>query len=262
MADPKGVVIITGGAQGMGQSHAQALAQAGWHVCVADVKDTEATVAAIRDSGGSASGHVLDVTDSKSWEALADDIRNNLGPLVGLVNNAGVSYRQGIGDTDDANWDRVMAVNLTGAFYGIRTMAPLMRESGGGSIVNISSISGQLGYHGAAYGASKWGLRGLTKSAAAEYAPWGIRANSIHPGLIETAMVNSATAFVASSLKSIPLARAGQPAEVSAAVVFLISDASSYMSGSELTVDGALVAAGTYWRINHEATELSQGGDL
>ncbi|MGH8843211.1 MAG: SDR family NAD(P)-dependent oxidoreductase, partial [Advenella sp.] len=201
MADHKGAVIITGGAQGMGQSHAQALAQAGWHVCVADVKDTDATVAAIRDSGGSASGHVLDVTDSRSWEALADDIRNNLGPLVGLVNNAGVSYRQGIGDTDDANWDRVMAVNLTGAFYGIRTMAPLMRESGGGSIVNISSISGQLGYHGAAYGASKWGLRGLTKSAAAEYAPWGIRANSIHPGLIETAMVNSATAFVASSLK-------------------------------------------------------------
>ena len=262
MAEHKGAVIVTGGAQGMGQSHAHALAQAGWHVCVADVKDTADTVAAIIENGGAASGHVLDVTDSKSWEALADDIRNNLGPLVGLVNNAGVSYRQGIDATDDAAWERVMAVNLTGPFYGMRTMAPLMRDSGGGSIVNISSISGQLGYHGAAYGASKWGLRGLTKTAAAEYAPWDIRANSIHPGLIETAMVNSATAFVTSSLQSIPLARAGQPSEVSAAVAFLISEASSYMSGSELTVDGALVAAGTYWRINQEAAEISQGGDL
>lgn len=262
MADKTGVVVVTGGAQGMGKSHAQALADAGWHVCVADIREVNETVRAIKEKGGFASGHNLDVTDSNSWEALADDIRKNFGPLVGLVNNAGVSYRRGISDTDDANWDRVMKVNLTGAFYGMRVMAPLMREGGGGSIVNISSISGQLGYHGAAYGASKWGLRGLTKTAAAEYASWGIRVNSIHPGLIQTPMVSNATAFVDSSLKSIPMSRAGQPAEVSAAVVFLISAESSYVSGSELTVDGALVAAGTYWRINHEAAALSQGDNL
>lgn len=262
MADHKGAVLITGGAQGMGESHAKALAKAGWHVCVADIKDIDATVRAIRDAGGSASGHLLDVTDSAAWSNLADCIQDECGPLVGLVNNAGISYRHGISETDDLNWDRVLRVNLTGTFYGMRAMAPLMREHGGGSIINISSISGQLGYHGAAYGASKWGVRGLTKGAAAEYAPWGIRVNSIHPGLIDTAMVSQATAFVESSLKSIPLARAGQPSEVSAAVVFLMSPASSYMSGSELTVDGGLIAAGTYWRINHEAAENSAGGDL
>lgn len=262
MADNHGTVLVTGGAQGMGASHSMALAKAGWHVCVADIKDTEAIVHAIRAAGGSASSHILNVADSDSWVKLAEDIRSEFGSLAGLVNNAGVSYRHGISETDNMNWDRVLGVNLTGAFYGMRTMAPLMREHGSASIVNISSIAGQLGYHGAAYGASKWGLRGLTKSAAAEYAPWGIRANSIHPGLIDTAMVSNATAFVSSSLKSIPLSRAGKPSEVSAAVVFLISPDSSYLSGSELTVDGGLVAAGTYWRIGHEAAEKSSGGDL
>ncbi len=261
MAEHKGAVLVTGGAQGMGASHARALAEAGWHVCVADINSTDAVVQAIRGQGGSASGHSLDVTDSGAWAVLAQEISRHHSPLVGLVNNAGVSYRHGIGETDDANWERVIGVNLTGAFYGMRAMAPLLRENGG-AIVNISSIAGQLGYHGAAYGASKWGLLGLTKTAAAEYAPWGIRVNSVHPGLIETAMVSNAAAFVGSSLKSIPLARAGQPAEVSAAVVFLISEASSYMNGSELTIDGGLVAAGTYWRINQEAAAQSQGGDL
>lgn len=262
MADRKGVVLVTGGAQGMGASHSEALAKAGWHVCVADVKDTQATVQAIRAEGGAASGHVLDVADSDSWAQLAATIKSELGALTGLVNNAGISFRHGINDTDDANWNKIVAVNLSGVFFGMRTMAPLMRDSGGGSIVNISSISGQLGYHGAAYGASKWGVRGLTKSAAGEYAPWGIRANSIHPGLIDTPMVSNADAFVASSLKSIPLSRAGTPTEISAAVVFLLSPESSYLNGSELTVDGGLIAAGTYWRIRHEAAEKSSGGDL
>ncbi|WP_298012579.1 SDR family NAD(P)-dependent oxidoreductase [uncultured Castellaniella sp.] len=262
MADRRACVLVTGAAQGMGASHALALARSGWHVCLADVRDVASVVDAIRAEGRSASGHVLDVTDSDAWARLADQIARGPSPLAGLVNNAGVSYRQGIHGTDDANWRRVLDINLTGAFYGMRAMAPLMKEGGGGSIVNISSIAGQLGYHGAAYGASKWGLRGLTKSAAAEYAAWGIRANSIHPGLIETPMVSGATAFVASSLQSIPLSRAGKPSEVSAAVVFLISPDSSYLSGSELTVDGGLVAAGTYWRINHEAAARSVGGDL
>ena len=262
MAEHKGVVLITGGAQGMGASHSEALAKAGWHVCVADVKDTAPTVRAIQAQGGSASGHRLDVVDSEAWNALAAHIKSEFGGPAGLVNNAGVSYRHGISDTDDANWHKVIGVNLNGVFFGMRAMAPLMRDSGGGSIINISSISGQLGYHGAAYGASKWGVRGLTKSAAGEYAPWGIRTNSIHPGLIDTPMVSNADAFVASSLESIPFGRAGTPAEISAAVVFLMSPESSYLNGSELTIDGGLIAAGTYWRIRHEAAQRSKGGDL
>jgi len=246
MAERKGVVLITGGAQGMGASHARALAKAGWHVCVADLKDTAQIVRAIQDDGGAASGHLLDVADSNAWNALADQIRREFGGLAGLVNNAGVSYRHGISDTDDANWHKVININLSGVFFGMRAMAPVMRDSGGGSIINISSISGQLGYHGAAYGASKWGVRGLTKSAAGEYAPWGIRTNSIHPGLIDTPMVSNADAFIASSLESIPFGRAGRPDEISAAVVFLMSPESSYLNGSELTIDGGLIAAGTY----------------
>lgn len=262
MAERKEVVLITGGARGMGASHAQALAKAGWHVCVADLKDTAQIVRAIQDDGGSASGHLLDVADSNAWNALADQIRREFGGLAGLVNNAGVSYRHGISDTDDANWHKVININLSGVFFGMRAMAPVMRDSGGGSIINISSISGQLGYHGAAYGASKWGVRGLTKSAAGEYAPWGIRTNSIHPGLIDTPMVSNADAFIASSLESIPFGRAGRPDEISAAVVFLMSPESSYLNGSELTIDGGLIAAGTYWRIRHEAARRSKGGDL
>ena len=259
MTDKKKVVLITGAARGMGASHARVLAHQGWHVCVADIKGMDETVSAIAAAGGSASAHLLDVTDSSAWARLADEIRHSLGGLSGLVNNAGVSYRYGIQDTDDATWDRVVGINLAGPFYGMRAMAPLMRDSGGGSIVNISSVAGQIGYHGAAYGASKWGLRGLTKSAAAEYAPWNIRVNSVHPGLIDTPMVSNAEAFTGSCVKSTPMARAGTPEEVSAAVAFLISSESSYFTGSELTADGGLTAAGTYWRINHEAVNHSHG---
>lgn len=255
MASTNRVVLITGAARGMGLAHSIELAKRGWHVCIADIIATDEAVAAVKRAGGSASSHYLDVADSTSWSALKDEIAADYKALHGLVNNAGVSYRYGINQTDDESWNRVMAINLTGVFYGMRAMSGLIKDSGGGSIVNISSIAGQLGYHGAAYGASKWGVRGLTKSAAAEYSPWNIRVNSVHPGLIETPMVSGATEFVETSLKSIPQSRAGQPNEVSAAVAFLISDESSYINGTELTVDGGLVASGTYWQIKNATEE-------
>ena len=262
MAERHEAVVVTGAAQGMGAAHARALAARGWHVYAADIENTDKTVQGILAQGGSASAHPLDVASSASWQRLAADIEATQKPLVGLVNNAGVSYRHGIQDTDDRHWARVIDINLAGPFYGMRALAPLIRASGSGSIVNISSIAGQLGYHGAAYGASKWGLRGLTKSAAAEYAPWNIRVNSIHPGLVETAMVSHANAFMSACLESVPAARPGKPEEVSAAVVFLMSPESAYFNGSELTVDGGLLAAGTYWRVSHEAQKRSNGDDL
>ena len=246
----------------MGASHARVLARAGWHVCIADVRDGAEVVAEIQSAGDSASFDVLDVTDPAAWRGLAEQLRARHGGLGGLVNNAGVSFRHGIMDTGDDDWRRVLDVNLSAPFYGMRAMAPLIRDHGGGSIVNISSTSGLIGYHAAAYTASKWGLRGLTKTAAAEYAPWNIRANSIHPGLIDTPMVSGADAFVGASLDSRPSGRAGDPGEVSAAVRFLLSAESSYMTGSEVTVDGGLTSSGLYWRINDDAEQRSRGGDL
>ncbi|GAA1958675.1 hypothetical protein GCM10009754_31270 [Amycolatopsis minnesotensis] len=175
------VVLVTGAAAGMGASHARALGARGVHVCVADVADPAETTEKILADGGSASAHRLDVTVAGQWAAVLAEIRERHGSLGGLVNNAGISRRLEFLDTTAEVWDEVLAVNLTGPFHGMRAAAPLMRDSGGGSIVNISSISGQIGYFSPAYSASKWGLTGLSKSAAGNFARWGIRVNSVHP---------------------------------------------------------------------------------
>lgn len=262
MVDLKKYVLITGGAQGMGASHAMKLAELGWHVLIADLKEPGDLAKELIDSGKSASFYSLDVTDPQAWQTLAEELKDKFGGIDALVNNAGMSLREGISSTTDEQWNKLLAVNLTGPFYGLRSMAPLLKMRGGGSIVNISSTAALAGYHAAAYSAAKWGLRGLTKTAAMEYAPWGIRVNSVHPGLTATPMVQGADAFIASSINSIPSGRAAQPHEISAAVAFLVSDDSKYMTGSEVTVDGGLTAAGTYWRINNEARQNSIGGDL
>lgn len=243
------VVLLTGAAQGMGAQHAQLLAEHGWHVCVADIRDTAPVVEKIVAGGGSASGHALDVTDPHQWAATVDAIRADRGALHGLVNNAGVSKRVTFLDTSDEDWRRILAINLDGPFYGMKACARLMRDSGGGSIVNVSSISGQVGYFAPAYGASKWGLRGLSKSAAGDLVRWGIRVNSLHPGLVETPLLAGADAFVRSSVASVPFGRMARPSEISRAVLFLLSDESSYMTGAELVIDGGLVANGLYHRI-------------
>ncbi|MCG7300564.1 SDR family oxidoreductase [Brevibacterium ravenspurgense] len=262
MAEQKKAAVLTGAARGMGASHAKTLAAEGWHVCVADVLDPTNTVEAINSAGGNATGYELDVTDEASWESLVEKIQEEGLPVSALVNNAGVSYRKGIAETTVEKWNFVNAVNVTGPFLGMKHIAPLIRESGGGSIVNISSTSGIVGYHAAAYTASKWGLRGLTKTGAFEYAPWNIRVNSVHPGVIDTPMVAGADAFVSASLESVPFERAGQPEEVSNAISFLLSDKSTYMNGSEVVVDGGLTSAGMYWKILKDANARSQGGDM
>ncbi|GAA4064097.1 SDR family oxidoreductase [Actinomadura miaoliensis] len=247
------VVLVTGAAGGMGAGHARALAARGVHVCVADVADTAPVVARIRAEGGSASGHTLDVADPGAWARVVAEIRDARGELGGLVNNAGISRRLEFLDTSDEVWERVMRVNLFGPFYGMKAVAGLMRDSGGGSIVNISSIAGQIGYFSPAYSSSKWGLTGLSKSAAGAFAKWGIRVNSVHPGLVDTPLLDGADAFVASAVASVPAGRTARPEEVTDVVLHLLSDRSTYLTGSEVTVDGGLTSNGLYHRIVAES---------
>lgn len=247
------VVLVTGAAAGMGAEHARALARRGCHVHLADIADCVPAAQEITEAGGRATAHTLDVTDPAGWRTVVDAVRAADGRLDGLVNNAGISRRLRFMDTSEEVWDRVLRVNLHGPFHGIQAAAPLMRDSGGGSIVNISSVSGQIGYFSPSYSASKWGLTGLSKSAAGELAAWGIRVNSLHPGLIDTGLLAGSDTFVASARRSIPAGRLGEPGEVTDAVLFLLSNRSGYMTGSEVTLDGGLVSNGLYHRILADA---------
>ncbi|MET9215117.1 MULTISPECIES: glucose 1-dehydrogenase [unclassified Nocardia] len=233
------VAIISGGARGMGAEHARALVAEGAKVVIGDVLDDEGR--ALAESLGDAALYAhLDVADLEQWEAAVTQAVNHFGTLNVLVNNAGIVNGGPIQKFDMAKWQRIIDVNLTGTFLGIRASVDAMIAAGGGSIINVSSIEGLRGApwaHG--YVASKWAVRGLSKSAALELAPHNIRVNSLHPGLIRTPM----TERIPNDLLNIPLGRPAQSSEVSPFVVFLASDESSYSTGSEYIVDGGLVTA-------------------
>jgi 3alpha(or 20beta)-hydroxysteroid dehydrogenase len=234
------VALISGGARGMGASHARALVDGGARVVVGDILDDDGN--ALAKELGSISKDAarfvhLDVTQPDQWKAAVDVALREFGTLNVLVNNAGIINGNTLQNFPLADWQKIIDVNLTGTFLGMQAAVEPMIAAGGGSIINISSVEGLRGSPGLyGYVASKFGVRGLAKAAALELAPHHIRVNSIHPGLIRTPM----TAGIPEDFLQIPLGRAADPAEVSACVVYLASDESSYSTGGEFVVDGGL----------------------
>ena len=242
------VILVTGGAMGMGQSHSELLASQGAWVFVADVNQTQgqSTVDCIRKNGGKADFLKLDVTQEADWNAAVNQIVERAGRLDVLVNNAGILILKPVQDTSNQEWDRIFDVNVRSVFIGTRAAIPVMQKQGGGTIVNVSSIYGLVGAPGAsAYEASKGAVRLFSKSCAVDLAPFNIRVNSVHPGVIETQMTKALLddpAVRPLLLGPTLLKRPAQPIEVSQAVLFLASDESSFVHGAELVVDGGYTA--------------------
>jgi 3alpha(or 20beta)-hydroxysteroid dehydrogenase len=237
------VALITGGARGQGAAEGALFAAEGAAVVLADVLDREGHDAA--ESMGGSYKH-LDVTDEDAWRALIGEVLSEHRRLDVLVNNAGIYINAPLTQMPLDDYRRVIDVNQVGVFLGMKHAAPAMGESGGGSIVNISSIAGLRGSAGSiAYGASKWAVRGMTKTAAHDLAPLGIRVNSIHPGAIDTAMlqqVPAAEAGLERLVRRVPLQRVAEPEEVARLALFLASDESSYCTGAEFVIDGGTMA--------------------
>lgn len=233
------VAIVTGAARGQGEAEARTLADAGAKVVLTDVLDGEPVAAGIGD-GAVFVRH--DVTSEDGWARVVRTARDAFGGGHVLVNNAGIWRTAPVEEETRERFEELLRTNLIGPFLGIQAVAPAMREAGGGSIVNISSTAGLRGIPGhSAYGASKFGLRGLTRSAALDLAADGIRVNSVHPGVVDTPMIAEiGVERGAGRTPRVPLRRAGVPADVAGLVLFLASDASSYITGTELAVDGGL----------------------
>jgi 3alpha(or 20beta)-hydroxysteroid dehydrogenase len=240
------VALITGAAGGQGTAEAELFIREGAAVVLTDV-DAAAGDAVATRLGEKALFLRQDVADEASWQAVVATARGRFGALHILVNNAGTIARQGIVETTLEAWSRTLAVNLTGALLGMKHCAPAIRDSGGGSIINISSTAGLTAHDDAAYTASKWGLRGLTKTAVLQFSPWNIRVNSIHPGQIaDTGFFQSGgAAFAHAARAAIPMHRQGTPKECADLVLFLASDEASFISGAEIAIDGGYIAAGT-----------------
>lgn len=244
------VALITGAASGMGAATARLFAREGASaVVVADVLDREgeSVVAEIKKAGGTASYVRLDVTDEAQWKSAVDKTVATHGGLHVLVNNAGISGSAAEDLYDTAIWNKLMGINASGVFFGMKYAVPAMQAAKKGSIVNLSSVSGIVGQRNihAGYNASKGAVRLMTKSFAVQHARDGIRVNSVHPGLMPPMRTSGRTADPAQrmkTLKGVPMGRAGEIDEVAYAILFLASDESSYVTGTELIVDGGWTA--------------------
>ena len=243
------VAIISGGARGQGAAEARIFAREGAKVVIGDVLDAEGTrvAAEISESGGDALYVHLDVTQEEDWRSAVEAAVSSFGKLDILVNNAGIWRRGRVEDTTVEDWDMIMDVNAKGVFLGTKLAIPEMRKAGGGSIINISSTAGLVGGpRSSAYTASKGAVRLFTKATAVQYAREGIRANSVHPGPIDTPMIQQVWQGEEQSreaaLARTPLGRIGTPEDIAYGVLFLASDESSFMTGSELVIDGGSTA--------------------
>lgn len=244
MAEKTKVALVTGAASGIGEATARALAATGVKVYLGDINEAGAKSAAAALGSGAEAVH-LDVSSADSWDAAVSQIGSQSGPLSVLVNNAGIFSPGGLEAIGTTEFQNTFDINALGVFLGMKAVVESMKTAGGGSIVNVSSSAGLVGVKDAiAYSASKWAVRGLTRSAALDLAPYSIRVNSVHPGLIETPIF---TGFPREALDmmtaGLPQPRLGHPEEVAAVITFLASDQASFCTGAEYTVDGGYACA-------------------
>lgn len=233
------VVVVTGAARGQGEAEARLLASEGARVILTDVLAEHVVATAASIDGALGIGH--DISDPAQWQRVVDTVLDAHGRLDGLVNNAAIHRTRPLLDESLEDMRAMMDVNLFGSVAGMQACAPRMARSGGGSIVNVSSLAGRRGYYGhSAYGATKWALRGVSRVAAIEFGPLGVRVNTILPGAIETDMLphSGDAAADAARHSALPIPRPGTVDEIAAAVVYFLSDESSYTTGAELVIDG------------------------
>ncbi|MGK2871408.1 MAG: glucose 1-dehydrogenase [Alphaproteobacteria bacterium] len=238
------VVLISGGASGIGEAHARVFAAEGAKVLIGDIQEKMGRDVAdsigVTNSGGQAAFTSLDVSSEASWGDAVKKAVNLYGKLTTLVNNAGIGMAGGVTTESQASWDKTIAVNQTGVWYGMKTAIPEILKAGGGAIVNISSVYGIIGSPGMlSYHASKGAVRLMSKAAALEYATQGIRINSVHPGIIATPLAKSMPqAFLDDLTGKTPIGRLGKPEEIANGSLFLCSDEASFVTGAELVIDG------------------------
>lgn len=237
------VALISGAAQGMGASHARALAAAGAHVMIGDLQEEPGS--ALAEEINAAEGRTaaactpLDVTDLEAWTAAVGQTVQQFGKLDVLVNNAGIYTPGTVEEASVEDWTRTLDIDLTGTFLGMKAAVPELRKQQSSSIINVSSIAGLVGFKNrAAYSAAKWGVQGLTKTSALDFGKDGIRVNSIHPGSVETPL----TAGLKRGFGQVPAGRAAQVEEISSLVLYLASDESRFVSGASIAIDGGETA--------------------
>jgi 3alpha(or 20beta)-hydroxysteroid dehydrogenase len=239
------VVLVTGGARGQGAAEAERFAAEGATVIAGDVHETAEVAEGIHYTP-------LDVTSRARWQEVVDQIVKDHGRLDVLVNNAGIGIWEQLATVSEHDWHAVLAVNLDGAMFGMQVCAPVIRDSGGGAIVNTASGAAFYGFALPAYNASKWALRGLTKTAALEFVTWGIRVNAIHPGLVNSPMADGASETTEKIRMATPMRRGAEMHEIAALVAFLASDEALFITGSDFVIDGGLLAAGAMGEVSYD----------
>lgn len=240
------IVMITGAAGGIGSVTSQKFIEENiTHIIITDLNEEglNALYEKTKDKTN-VIPIVQDVTKESDWDKVVSIVEQEFGKLDILINNAGGSNRQTIENTTLDEWNRIISLNQTSTFLGMKKCLPLLKKSGQASIVNVSSVAGLTGYFSAPYTAAKWAVRGLTKTAAMEFSKWNIRVNSVHPGYVLTPLTENVLDVVENFNKINALERIGKPEEVANAIVYLASEESSYMTGSEIVIDGGLTAGG------------------